>query len=50
MDEETNDLIIQITKSLNERFGRFPTEDEVYGMIFGDEKDREDIWNKENNA
>jgi len=40
-DRALNDLVHR----LYERFGRMPTEQEVFGFIQGTDEDRKEIWN-----
>ena len=42
VDQDMKVLIAGLTDHL----GRLPTEEEVYQFIFGDEKQRQEIWNK----
>lgn len=39
--------IMRIVASLEERLGRYPTEDEVMTFIFGSDDERNAVWNKE---
>ena len=41
--------IASLMQILATRFGREPTEDEVFDFIMGNAKTRNYIWNKENN-
>jgi len=34
-----------VVDALAKRFGRLPSEDEVYGFVFGDKHARYEIWN-----
>lgn len=43
--KDAQEMLTKIANSLYNRFGRFPTTEEVHGMIFGDEETRLMIWN-----
>ena len=45
---ESSLLIGKIVEILENRFGRTPTEDEVYDFIMGSPVNKLKIWNKEN--
>lgn len=45
---ERSELIGKIIEILENRFGRTPTEDEVYDFITGSAVDKIKIWNREN--
>lgn len=43
----SEDPLDTLIVALRDRFQRIPTEEEVYGFIYGDDWDRFIIWNKE---
>lgn len=46
---ESDSAMQSIISALAARFGREPTEDEVYDFVTGDSMTQNHIWNKENN-
>lgn len=44
---ETESIMQSIISALADRFGREPTEDEVYDLVMGDAHTQNYIWNKE---
>jgi hypothetical protein len=38
------DGLVEVIAHLNKRFGRLPTENEVYRVLWGSTREREKIW------